>query len=73
MGQDHDGLRDQFAKTLRKNDTVWMIVDRLTKSAHLNLVNLELFPYLEGIIHCFPLKNHVIFTLDDIPCLAIKC
>ncbi|KAG8491027.1 hypothetical protein CXB51_014150 [Gossypium anomalum] len=34
MGSYHYGLRDQFAVNPKKKDVVWVIVDRLTKSAH---------------------------------------
>ena len=34
MGKDHYGLCYWLARTFRKHDVVWVIVDRLTKSAH---------------------------------------
>ena len=34
VGAHHDGLCDSLARTSRKHDAVWVIVDRLTKSAH---------------------------------------
>ncbi|KAA3473558.1 DNA/RNA polymerases superfamily protein [Gossypium australe] len=34
MGQNHYGLSDGFPLTSKKKDVVWVVVDRLTKSAH---------------------------------------
>ena len=34
MGKHYNGFCDRLPKTSRKNDAVWVIVDRLTKSAH---------------------------------------
>src|SRR5256714_11649183 len=34
MGKDYNGFCHSFAKTQRKHDAIWVIVDRLTKSAH---------------------------------------
>ncbi|GJW18318.1 putative reverse transcriptase domain-containing protein [Tanacetum coccineum] len=34
MGKNNDGLRSKLPKTSSGHDTIWVIVDRLTKSAH---------------------------------------
>ncbi|CAN6454212.1 unnamed protein product [Victoria cruziana] len=34
MGRGHDGLRDGIVTTRTKHDAIWVVVDRLSKSAH---------------------------------------
>ena len=34
VGACHDGFLTHFPRTLRGHDAVWVIMDRLTKSAH---------------------------------------
>ena len=40
LGAHHDGLCDPHTRTLRRHDVVWVIVDRLTKSAHFLAVRM---------------------------------
>ena len=40
MGARHDGFCDPLALTLQRHDAIWVIVDRLTKSAHFLTVQM---------------------------------
>ena len=40
VGACHDGFCDHFPRTLRGRDAVWVIVDRLAKSAHFLAVRM---------------------------------
>ena len=40
MGVRHDGFCDPLARTPRRHDAVWVIVDRLMKSAHFPSVRI---------------------------------
>ena len=40
MGARHDRLCDPLAQTPQRHDAVWVIVDRLTKSAHYLVVRM---------------------------------
>ena len=39
MGKDHDGFRDRTSQNTGGHDAIWVIVDRLTRSAHFIATN----------------------------------
>ena len=57
-------------KTLRKNDAIWVIVNRLTKSAHFILIRIDYSLtklsklYVENIIRLHSMPLSIVFDRD---------
>ena len=70
VGARHDGLCDPLATDIVRHDVVWVIVDRLTKSAHFFVVwmtfTFEEFDrlYLREIVQLYGVSVSIILDRD---------
>ena len=70
VGSHHDGLCDPLATDIVGDDAVWVIVDRLTKSAHFLLVRMaftfEEFDrlYIREIVQLYGVSVSIISDRD---------
>ena len=70
MGQHYYGFCDRCSLTQKKHDSVWVIVDRLTKSAHFLPVQLDYSMdrldklYMNEIIRLYGMTLSIMYDRD---------